>query len=115
MAACRFALWSRNMLGLFLNAAILYALVWIVARDTAELDFLVMVLIAIGVSVAGWVLGMAVGDGILGVVAIIPILGLLAFLLMKYCYISLQQALIVTGIYFVYLIGFALLLQPALR
>jgi hypothetical protein len=103
------------MFGLFLNAAILYLIVWLVARHTAELEFWVMFLIALGVGLAGWGIGLALGGGYLTLLGLIPVLGLLVFLLMKFCYISLQQALIASGIYFAYQIGYMLFIMATIR
>jgi hypothetical protein len=103
------------MLGLFLNAAVLCVLVWLVARGTADISFGRMFLIALGVGVANVVAGMIVGGGYLALLASIPVLGLLIFLLMKYCCVTLQQALLVTGLYFIYQVCFAILLNVLLH
>src|SRR5215510_4118090 len=100
------------MLGLILNPLVLCLLVWIVARSTAEFDFGRMFFIALGVGLVGaalsWVLG-----GYLGLLMLIPVGALLIFLLMKYCCLTIQQALIVTGLYFAYQILLVAILTMA--
>ncbi|MCI0684674.1 MAG: hypothetical protein L0Y71_21465 [Gemmataceae bacterium] len=102
------------MLGLFLNPLVLCVLVWLVARGTADIDFGKMFFIALGVGIVGTLAAMFLGGGYVGLLALIPILGLLLFLLMKYCYLTLQQGLIVTGLYFLYQVGFAVAIHTML-
>jgi hypothetical protein len=89
------------MLGLLLNPLVLCVLVWIVARSTADISFVTMFFIALGVGIVGALLGFVL-PGFLGLLSIIPVGLLLVFLLMKYCALTIQQALIVTGLYFAY-------------
>jgi hypothetical protein len=103
------------MIALLLNPLVLLVLVWLVARDSAEIDFGRMFFIALGVGLAGFAVGMVVDDGYLALLATLPVLGLLVFLLMKYCGVTLQQALVVTGLYFAYQIGFAVLMESLLK
>ena len=103
------------MLGLILNPLVLCLLVWIVARSTAEFDFGRMFFIALGVGLASAALNqMVAGHLYLQLLTLLPVAGLLIFLLWKYCYLTLQQALIVTGLYFVYQISISLLVVSAL-
>jgi hypothetical protein len=74
-----------------------------------------MFFIALGVGIVGAVAGMAVGGGYFALLALLPVLGFLVFLLMKYCSVTLQQALIVAGLYFAYQVGFAALLESLLK
>jgi hypothetical protein len=103
------------MIALLLNPVVLCVLVWLVARGTADIDFVRMFFIALGVGLFGAVVGMAVGDSYLALLALLPVLGLLVFLLMKYCCVTLQQALIVTGLYFAYQVAFAVLMGSLLK
>jgi hypothetical protein len=73
------------MLFLFLNPAILCVLVWLVARGSTDIEFGKMFFIALAVTIAGWVLSALVGGGYLALLALIPLMALLAYLLMKYC------------------------------
>lgn len=99
------------MLALILNPLVLCVLVWLVARGTAEIDFAKMFFIALGVGIVGALAVNYFGGGYFGLLALIPFLGILLFLLMKYCYLTLQQGLIVTGLYFLYQLGFAFAIQ----
>ena len=103
------------MLPLFLHAGVLCVLLWLVTRGTADIEFWRVFFIAFGISILGRVTGLLVGDVFLALLALVPILGLLAFLLMKYCCATLQQSLIVTGLYFGYHIGFAVLMMSMLK
>jgi hypothetical protein len=96
------------MLSLFLNPLVLCILVWLVARGTADIEFAKMFFIALGVGIVGALAVNFFGGGYAALLAWIPFLGLLLFLLMKYCYLTLQQGLIVTGLYFLYQIGFTI-------
>ena len=98
------------MISLLLNPVVLTFLVWLVARRNADIDLAVMFFIALGVGLAGAAASMLVG-GFLALLALPPVLGLLVYLLMKYCGVTLQQALIVTGLYFAYQLGFAVLYE----
>ncbi len=102
------------MIGLLLNPLVLCILVWIVARSTADIDFGKMFFIAVGVGLVGAALNVAVG-GYLALLTVIPVAALLVFLLMKYCGLTLQQALIVTGLYFAYQILFVVAFEMALK
>lgn len=102
------------MLSLLLNPVVLCLLVWIVSRGTHEIEFGKMFFIALGVGILGAVLGFVL-PGFLGLLSIIPVGALLIFLLMKYCYLTLPQSLVVTVLYFVYQVGFAFALYAMLR
>jgi hypothetical protein len=99
---------------LVLHPLVLCLLVWLVARSTAEIGFGRMFLIALVVGVIGAALSAAVGD-YLGLLTLIPVGGLLIYLLMKYCAVTLPQALLVTGLYFAYQILFVVLMDLALQ
>jgi len=103
------------MLFLFLNPAILCVLVWLVARGSTDIEFGKMFFIALAVSIVGAVLGKLVGEGYLALLALVPVLALLVYLLMKYCSLTLQQALIVSGLYFAWQVGVVILLAVLLH
>src|SRR5262245_30653284 len=103
------------MLALVLNPAVLCVLVWLVARGTAEAEFGKMFFIALAVGLIGEIAGAAFGGWHVFLLALVPVLALLAYLLMKYCSLTLQQALIVTGLYFAYQVGFMILMEVLLR
>ena len=60
-------------------------------------------------------LGKLVGEGYLALLALLPVLALLVYLLMKYCSLTLQQALIVSGLYFAWQVGVVILLAVLLQ
>jgi hypothetical protein len=91
---------------------VLCVLVAIVGRSNTDFDFPRMFFIALGVGLFAAALNAFV-PGAPGVVAIVAACGLLAYLLM-HCGLTLQQALIVTGLYVAYQIGFALLITSLL-
>ena len=103
------------MIGLVLNPVVLCALVWLVARGTSEFDFGRMFFIALGVGLAGAAMGMLIEDEYFALLALLPMMGLLVFLLMKFCFVTLQQALIVAGLYFAWQIGFSVLMHFLLK
>ena len=89
------------MIGLALNTAALLGIMWIVAKNNAEFSFFTTVLVIVGINICGALLGL-----------IHPLAGLLAYFiilplaLVRFCYLSIKQGLIVAGIYFVWLIAF---------
>ena len=97
------------MIGLLLNPLVLCVLLWLVARGSADIEYGRVFFISLGVSIVGVAIAALAGGGFVALVALLPVLGLLAFLLMRYCCVSLQQALIVTGLYFAYQIAFPIL------
>src|SRR5262249_35123678 len=101
------------MISLVLNPVVLCFLVWLIARGTADIDFGRMFFIALGVGLVGAILGLLVG-GFLALLTWVPVLALLVFLRMKYCPLTLEQAGIVSVLYFVYQIGFAFFMQSLL-
>jgi hypothetical protein len=102
------------MIALLLNPLVLCLLVWVVARSSAEFDFPRMFFIAVGVGLLGAALG-ALVEGYLVLLTLIPVAALLVFLLMKYCCLTLGQALVVTGLYFAYQILFIVAMDRILR
>ena len=89
------------MIGLALNTAVLLVIMWIIAKNNAEFSFLTTVLVIVGINICGALLSL-----------IHPLAGLLAYFiilplaLVRYCYLSIIQGLIVAVIYFVWLIAF---------
>ncbi len=89
------------MLGLVLHPLALLLLMWIVARHDAEFSFFTTLLVVVGVGVCAAVLGIL--HPLLGLVGYIVLLPLA---LVRFCYLSLPQASIVTGLFLVWLIAF---------
>lgn len=84
------------MIGIFITAAILSGSLWAVARNDADFSFLKVLLISFGFSVAVKLLILAIG--LWG----IPIaIAALIWALIQWCYVSVLQAVIVTGIWLV--------------
>lgn len=102
------------MLALILNPIVLAFLVWIVGRSVAEFDFGRMFFIALGVSLAGLFL-VTQFDRVQAILMLIPLAALLVYLLMRYCYLTLNQSIIVAVLYFTYQILFDLMLNAAVR
>jgi hypothetical protein len=100
------------MCGLVLNPAVLCLLVWIVARSTAEFDYGRMFFIALGVGLAGALMSIFI-PAPFDLITLLPLGALLVFLLIKYCYLTLTQSLIVMGAYFAYQVLFGLLMYLA--
>jgi hypothetical protein len=98
------------MIGLVLHPAILIGIIWTVARYDAEINFLKALLVVIGVGLCSALLG-----------TLHPLLGLLGYIvilpaaLMRFCYLRLKQALIVTGIFVAWLIAYELISEHILR
>ncbi len=93
------------MIALFLNPLVLCALLWLVARNSADFYFAQVFFLALGIGIAGALLGI-----FLGILSLIPLAALTVFLLMWYCGITLGQAVLVTALYFAYQVGLSLLL-----
>ena len=103
------------LLGLVLNAAALCVIVYLVTRGTAEIDFVTMVIIALAISVAGFFLGRLAGDPYVATALTIPLMLLLTFLLMKYCYTTLKQAIISSVLFFVWQFALSMAFVMMLR
>ena len=89
------------MVALVLHPAVLILIMWIVARHNAELSFLTALLVVIGVGVCSALLGaLHPLAGLFGYVIILPLA------LVRFCYLNLKQALIVTGIFAAWLIAY---------
>ena len=91
------------MIGLVVHPVVLIVIMWLVARHSAELNFFTALLVTIGVSVCSALLGAL--HPIIGLVGFIVIL---PFALVKFCYLTLKQAFIVTGIFTTWLIVYQL-------
>ena len=89
------------MIGLALNTVALLGIMWIVAKNNAEFSFLTTVLVIVGINICGALLSLI--HPLAGLVAYFIILPLA---LVRYCYLSIIQGLIVAVIYFVWLIAF---------
>ncbi len=86
------------MIGLFLDPAILCLLLYLFARHNAEFDFLRVFFITLGIGVGGAVIFMALAPSI-GLLSLIPVFLLALFLLMKFCYVSLKQGVIILSVF----------------
>ena len=105
---------EANMLALFLDPLVLCLAVWIVARSNGEYEFVHMFYISFAVTLAAVFLQVMVG-GALGWAGLAVVLVLLIFSLMKYCYLTLSQACIVTGVYIVYRVPLAMFWEAIFR
>lgn len=93
------------MFGIFLSALILMGTLWLVARHDAEINFLRMLLISLGITVVSL---LAIP---LGFFSLPIIIAALAWALVQFCYVSWTQAWVVTGVYIAAQIGLSLLLR----
>lgn len=79
------------MLGIFFSPIILWVLLYLVARHTAELDLGVVFFVSLGITIAGWFLVEAFGT-VPGFAAQAILAG---YLLMRFCCLTLMQMVIV--------------------
>jgi hypothetical protein len=93
------------MLGIILSALILMGALYVVAKHDAEIDFPRMALVSLGITIV------ALLSSPLGIFALPVIAVATAWILVRFCYVSWNQASIVTAIYLVTQIGLALLLR----
>ena len=84
------------MLQIILSALILCISMYLIARHEAEISLPVILMITVGVTVVGAILGMMIGP-----LALLVCLALLAWALHRFCYLSWPKASIVTAIYLV--------------
>jgi hypothetical protein len=94
------------MLGILISAALLCAIMFVLARHEAEIDFKIVLLICLGVSVLNLFTYKA-----LGYLAIPITLVVLAWALQKFCYLSWAKAFLVTIVYVVASTGISLLFR----
>jgi hypothetical protein len=96
------------------NPAVLCILVWLIARDSAEIVYGTMYLIALVVGLFAFGITSALGlpFGLLGMV---PLVLVLAGLLVRYCYVNSWQAFLASVLYFIFQLGFCLFLEKASR
>jgi hypothetical protein len=98
------------MIGLVLQPIVLIVIMWIVARHDAELNFLTALLVVIGTGFCSAMLAaLHPIAGLAGYVIILPLA------LVRFCYLSLKQAAIVTGIFAVWLVGWHVLWEVILK
>jgi len=93
---------------LVLHPLVLCAILYLVSRGTAEADFPRVFFLSLGIGLASSLLGHVLGD-VLGILTVIPLLAIAVFGLMKYCYVTLNQALISIAVFFGYLVAFRVL------
>ncbi len=96
------------MIALVLHPLVLCAILYLVSRGTAEADFPRVFFLSLGIGLASSLLGLVLGET-LGVLTVIPVLAIAVFALMKYCYVTLNQALLTVAVFFGYLVAFQLL------
>jgi|APTNR8051073442_1049403.scaffolds.fasta_scaffold17225_2 hypothetical protein len=83
------------MLGILFSALVLMGVLFLVARNDAEISFPRMLLVSLGITVVALV------SSPLGLLALPIVLVASAWILVRFCYVSWTQAWIVTGIYLV--------------
>ena len=88
------------MIGIFLSAAMLCGIMYVVARHEAEYDFVHVLLVAAGLFVGNLILGVAIGE-----FAVIVMYFVTAWVLQKYCYLQWGKSFVVTTIYYAIQIG----------
>jgi hypothetical protein len=96
------------MLGIFLDAAVLMGILYLLLQDQAP-DFLQVLLVSVGMAVANLACALLLGHAI-GLFVIIPIVLIDGFILMLYCHLTLQQAAIALALLIAWQIGLHFLL-----
>jgi len=86
------------MIGLFLKAVILMGIVWLVDRKNTELEFAPMFLIALAISVASLVLTHLLGEA-LGVFVLVPVAVVAALLVIRFCYVTVKQGVLIAVLF----------------
>jgi hypothetical protein len=94
------------LFALFIDPLVLMVTLWAVARHNAEYSYPTLLLISIGLAIVGIVLSF-----LIGLFAVIPLFGLMLWVLMRFCYVTLTQALIVTAIFIAFKIALAIVLS----
>jgi hypothetical protein len=89
------------MLQIIISALILCTVIFLIARHEAEISLPVILMITVGVSVVGAVLGVILSP----LVGLVVSLGLLTWALYRFCYLPWPKAGIVTVIYLITNIG----------
>ena len=79
------------MIGIFVNPVILCVLLYLVARHNAEYDFGTVFFVSLGVTISGFFAVALVGPILGGIVQ----LALAGYLLVRFCYVTLKQTIIV--------------------
>jgi hypothetical protein len=91
------------IVGMLISSALLCAIMWVVARHEAEIDFKVVLLICLGTALLGLFIPASAGLG-----RPVIIFAALAWALEKFCNLSWPKAILVTVIYVAASIGLAL-------
>jgi hypothetical protein len=84
------------MIGLIISAALLCLSMFLVARHEAEINFAIVLLICLGVTVLSYLLARP-----LGYFSIPVVFGALAWALHQFCCLRWSRALLVTAVYVV--------------
>ena len=94
------------MIGLIINAGILCLIMFLVAKHEAEINFGIVILIVLGVSVLDFILTKSIG-----LWSVPFVFGALAWALHQFCYLRWSRAILVTVVYVAVSVGLALLLR----
>lgn len=94
------------MLGLLISAGILCAVMYFIAKEEAEIQYGVVILICLGVSILSYILGRT-----LHYFSIPIVIGALAWALHQFCYLRWPKAILVTLVYQAVGIGIGILLR----
>lgn len=92
------------MLEIIISAVILCAVIYLIARHEAEISLPIILIITVGVSMAGAVLSLLLGPWI----GLLLTLALLSWALYRFCYLPWPKAVIVTVVYLITNIGLSL-------
>ncbi|MEW6713741.1 MAG: hypothetical protein AB1306_01445 [Nitrospirota bacterium] len=88
------------MVGIIIEAALLWLILFIVARHEAELDFIYILYVVMAISIGSCIMEWLLFPYVSYFVLILTITFSM-IVLMRFCYISLGKALIVTACYIV--------------
>jgi hypothetical protein len=80
------------MLSLFMDPAVLCLLLYVITKGQAEADFGRVFFVCLGIGLGSAAIALALGP-MIGFFALVPVLALGVFLLMRFCYTSLPQSI----------------------
>jgi hypothetical protein len=86
------------LLSLFLHPVVLCILLWIVARKNANLEFATVFFICLAITIGSTIAAVKLYPD-LGSLTFVPIAVASIFLLMRFCYTSLVQSIIVLALF----------------
>jgi len=87
-----------------INPIILYILLYFFAGKNADLEFIKIFFVSLGIGIGGTIILMILTP-VLGYLSIIPVVLFSLFLLKKYCYVTFRQGVIIMLVFILIKIG----------